>query len=86
MEKLNKSVMTGKSNKYVPLDRFNRQTIELDESLYEDDEDMKYLLRRLKEAVDDSELRQAMDREDEVQAAIMEQHAPSLTDDKQQED
>lgn len=78
--------MTDKNNKYVPKDRFNRQTISLDESLYEDDEDMQYLLHRLKEAVNDSELRQAMDREDEVQAAIMKQHATSNADGKQQDD
>lgn len=51
-------------------DKKNRQVIVLDESKYEDDDEMLYLLRRLTAATANAELRMDMNVEDEYFSAI----------------
>lgn len=48
----------------------NRQVLEIDDSIYGDDEDMKYLLKRLADAASDAEVRRTMSVEDEYYSAI----------------
>ena len=62
--------MKDQENTYAPKDKLGRQTIQLDESLYEDDDDMLYLLNNLKDIANDSRIRKEMDREDEIFAAM----------------
>lgn len=64
-----------------PKDQFERQTIKLDESLYEDEDDLLYLLRKLKDAANDSRIRKEMDREDESFAAVANHKAATETHD-----
>ncbi len=56
-------------------DMENRQLMSIDESRYAGDEDMLYILHRLKAAAADTELRQTMNVEDEYFQAIDEQKA-----------
>ena len=51
-------------------DKSNRQVMVLDETKYEDDDDMLYLLRRLTAATANAELRMDMNVEDEYFSAI----------------
>lgn len=51
-------------------DMENRHVLEIDDSIYGDDEDMKYLLRRLADAASDADLRRTMRVEDEYYSAI----------------
>ena len=51
-------------------DKLNRQVIALDETIYEGDDDMMYLLRRLTAATANAELRMDMNVEDEYFSAI----------------
>ena len=51
-------------------DMSNRQVMVLDETKYEDDDDMLYLLRRLTAATANAELRMDMNVEDEYFSAI----------------
>ncbi len=63
-------------------DMDNRQLISIDESRYAGDEDMLYILHRLKAAAADAELRQTMNVEDEYFLAIDEQKAEVKKRDK----
>ena len=63
-------------------DRTNRQMLELDETMYEDDEEMLYILRRLTQAASDSKLRQDMNVEDEFFSAIENRDTAILARDK----
>ncbi len=61
----------------------NHQILNIDEHQYEGDEDMLYLLRRLKEAANDSRVRHYMNVEDEYFSAIEHRDAEILMRDKQ---
>ena len=63
-------------------DHTNRQMLELDETMYEDDEEMLYILRRLTQAASDSKLRQDMNVEDEFFSAIENRDTAILARDK----
>lgn len=61
----------------------NHQILNIDEHLYDGDDDMMYLLRRLKEAASDSKLRHDMNVEDEYFSAIEHRDTEILMRDKQ---
>ncbi len=61
---------------------FNHQTITIDENEYADDQDILYILRRLKEAASDSKLRHDMNVEDEYFSAIEHRDTEILMRDK----
>ena len=60
----------------------DRHLIDIDESLYEDDEDMQYVLRRLLKAAVDSKLRMDMNVEDEFFMAIEDRDTAIMQRDK----
>lgn len=60
----------------------NRQTITVDESLYQDNEDMMYILHRLLEASSNAKLRHDMNVEDEYFSAIEKRDTEILMRDK----
>lgn len=60
----------------------NRQTLSIDEELYADNDDVLYILRRLKEAASDSKLRHDMNVEDEYFSAIEHRDTEILMRDK----
>ena len=61
---------------------FNHQTITIDENEYADDQDILYILRRLKEAASDNKLRHDMNVEDEYFSAIEHRDTEILMRDK----
>ncbi|MBQ0048922.1 MAG: hypothetical protein KBT12_01585 [Bacteroidales bacterium] len=61
----------------------NHQTLTIDETLYAEDSDVMYILRRLKEAASDSKLRHDMNVEDEYFSAIEHRDTEILMRDKQ---
>ena len=60
----------------------NHQILNIDESIYEGDDDMMYVLRRLKEAASDNKLRHDMNVEDEYFSAIEHRDTVILMRDK----
>lgn len=60
----------------------NRHVLEIDDAVYGDDEDMKYLLRRLAAAASDADLRRTMVVEDEYYSAIENRDAAIANRDK----
>ncbi len=60
----------------------NRHVLEIDDAVYGDDEDMKYLLRRLAAAASDADLRRTMIVEDEYYSAIENRDAAIANRDK----
>ena len=60
----------------------NHQILNIDESIYEGDDDMMYVLRRLKEAASDNKLRHDMNVEDEYFSAIEHRDTEILMRDK----
>ena len=61
----------------------NKQVLDIDESLYSEDDEMQYIVDRLKTALSDSKVRHYMNVEDEYYSAIESRDTTILLKDKQ---